>query len=75
MSVSYNEYACLECGTRQIFPVKNSAKVGKVNEAFCFKCERRTQHIHVGDIKTFLEFDNSGKNEEYRKVLKKKYDR
>ena len=61
MSVSFNEYACLECGTRQIFPVKNSAKVGVVNEAFCFKCERRTKHVHVGDIKTFLELDNSGK--------------
>ena len=61
--------------TLQTFLVKNSAKIGVVNEAFCFKCKRRTKHVHVGDIKTFLEWNDLEKNEELRKVLKKKYDR
>lgn len=67
------DYVCLECGNVQIFPFYNhKEKIGSTEEIFCFECQDTTKHMNVGDIKTFIEWNNSQEADLVREVIAKR---
>lgn len=68
------DYVCLECGNVQTFPFNDYKKkqIGNIEEIFCFECQNTTKHMNVGDLNTFIEWNDSKEADLIREVIEKR---